>query len=411
MRVRNPEVGTRVGGAALAGVFLLAAFNLRPALASISPILPTIRAADRLSPAAAGVLTTMPLVCFGGVAFSAPRLAHRRGAGSVVVVCLVALAAGIALRSAPALPALFGGTFVIGMSIGICNVLMPGILKRDFPARVALMMGLYTTMLSLGPSAGSGITIPLEHALGGSWRLALSAWAVVSAVAALCWLPFRHRDTAASPPDAPVSAFRRHGLWRRGSAWSISLYMGLQALNFYTVLTWLPTILQSKGTSALGAGTLLAVVSGVGTGAALLTPTLSQRIGSLWAIGAGAAVANAAGTAGLLLDGRHLQVLWSVFFGLAQGSSISTALMLMVVKARDSAEANALSGMAQGVGYLIAAGGPVLAGALFDVSGGWSVPLAALFVCQALQVATVWWADRPLTGDNGAALATLEPWL
>lgn len=411
MTVRPTEARTRVGGVALGAAFLLVAFNLRPALAAVSPILPAIRAADGLSSAAAGVLTSMPLVCFGVAAFFTPRLVHRRGTNMVMLACLVALAVGTALRSVPDLAALFGATFVLGMSIGICNVVMPAIVKRDFPGRVALMTGLYTTMLSLGPSAGSGLTVPLEHAIGGSWRLALGAWAALSVVAALCWLPFRRRDDPAVPLDRPPSKFWRHRVWRSGFAWSITLYMSLQALNFYTVLTWLPTILQSRGASVLGAGALLAALNAVAVIAALLAPAVSQRLGSPWAVAVGAAAANAAGTVGLIADGSHLEVLWAMCIGVGQGAAISLAMMMIVVRSADSDEATALSGMAQGVGYLVAAGGPVLAGVLFDASGGWDLPLTALLGFLVLQMAAGWWGGRrPTTGSKDAALATLEPW-
>lgn len=409
MRLRSADVGTKAGGVALGAAFLLAAFNLRPAIAGISPILPTIRATDGLSPAAAGVLTSMPLVCFAAAAFFTPRLVMRRNTSTVMVVCLAGLAGGTVLRSAPSLAALFGGTFVIGMSIGICNVLMPVIVKKNFAAHVAIMTGLYTTMLSLGPSAGSGLTVPLEHAIGGSWRLALGAWAGLSAVAAICYLPFRHRDVP-SGLGSPPSKVRRHRVWRSSFAWSMTLFMSFQALNFYTVLTWLPTILQSRGASVLGAGTLLAVLNAIAVVAALVAPALSQRLGSQRAIAMVAAAANAAGIAGLIADGRHLQLLWAACIGVGQGATISLVMMMIVVKAADSDEATALSGMAQGFGYIVAAAGPVLAGALFDISRSWEVPLAALLGFLVLQMVAGWLATERPDQAKGVTVAPLESW-
>lgn len=392
-------------GAALGAAFLLAAFNLRPAIVAVSPILSSIRHAYGLSPVAAGVLTSMPLVCFGAAALLAPRLVRRRGVGGVMLACLLVLVVGIALRSLPTLVALFAGTLVIGLSVGICNVLMPGVVKKDFPRQVALMTGLYTTMLELGPAAGAGLTVPLERAFG-SWRLALGAWGVLVVVAVVCWLPFRRHDVPTEViAEAPAAERRR--LWRSGQAWSLSLYMGMGSLNFYTVLAWLPTILHRRGVSVLDAGTLLAVLNVVAIAASLLAPALSQRLGSQRVVAVGTAALNVAGTVGLIADGQHLQVLWVVCIGLGQGAAISLAFMMMVVKASSPNGATALSGMAQGVGYLLAAGGPVLAGALFNVSGGWDLPLEMVIALLCVQMIAVWWTDRPARGAGDAALATL----
>lgn len=389
----QPGSKVKAGSGWLGAAFLLAAFNLRPAIAAVSPVLPMIRESDRLSPAAAGLLTSMPLVCFGAMALLAPRLVHRRGASGVMLLCLVGLICGIAIRSLPMVWTLFVGTFAIGASVGVCNVLMPGVVKKDFPRHVALLTGLYTTMLSIGPSAGAGLTAPLAHAFGGSWRLALAFWSLPVVLAVAGWLPFRGRDVPLGTVARRASVLPR-GLWRNSTAWSISLYMGLQALNFFTVLTWLPTILQDHGLSAIGAGTLLAILNIVAVVASLLAPHLSERVGGQWTVAIAAAAVNAVGMAGLLLDGSHLQLLWAVLIGLGQGAAISMALMMMVVRAADSRYATSLSGMAQGVGYLFAAGGPVVAGALFDLSSSWSLPLLVLIGLLAVQATMAWRAGR-----------------
>lgn len=398
---------------ALGAAFVLVAFNLRPAVAAVSPVLPMIRSAEGLSTAEAGLLTSLPLVCFGVLAFAAPRVLRRHGPGTVLLACLVGLGGGIALRSVPSVGALFGGTLVLGAAIGTCNALMPVVLKDDFPRGVALMTGLYTAVLTLGPSVAGGTTIPLERALGGSWRLALGFWLIPVVAAIACWLPFRGREagTDEGKPAGGVAGEGRpgrlHGLWRSGTAWAITAYMGLQSLNFYTVLTWLPTILQRRGVSLLDAGTLLAILNLVAIAASLAAPSLSQRLGNLWTTALAGSALNAAGTAGILLDGRHLQVLWVALLGLGQGTSVSLAIMMMVVGTADSRHTTSISGMAQGVGYLFAACGPVAAGAVFDASGRWAVPLLALIVLLCVQGGAAWMVGRGRTllgeADRGAA--------
>lgn len=377
---------------AVGAAFLVAALNLRPAIAAVGPLLPLIRTTDHLSAVEAGLLTSMPLVCFGALALFAPRLVRKAGTGALLLACLAALVGSIVLRSVPSLASLYLGTLGIGVAIAIANVLMPGVVKRDFPGRVALMTGLYTTMLSLGPAVGAAVSVPLEHALKGSWRLALGVWALPAAVALVCWLPFRRHDPPAATGSAALAP--RSRLLRSPVAWTISLYMGLQSLNFYTILAWLPTILQHRGVSVVDSGSLLGAVNLVAVCASLGAPWLSERLGSQRVAVLLGVLANAGGLLGLIVDGHHLQLLWGVLIGIGQGSAISLAMMLMVVRAEDAHEATSVSGMAQGVGYLIAAFGPVAAGALFTATRTWDAPIAALIVLLAVQAAAGWHAGK-----------------
>ncbi len=396
----------RRAGVGLGAAFLFAALNLRPSIAAVSPLLSRIRSSDHLSPVEAGLLTSMPLVCFGIVALVAPRVVRRIGSGALLLACLSGLVVSIALRSLPPVSTLYIGTFGIGVTIAVANVLMPGVVKKDFPERVALMTGLYTMMLSLGPSVGATLSIPLDHLLGGSWRGALGLFALPAAAALACWLPFRRHDLAPEGGGARTGPDRRRQLWRHPLAWSISFYMGLQSLNFYTVLAWLPTILQRRGLSPGGAGSLLGLVNLIAIAASLTAPWLSERLGSQRIPVLLSAGANAGGLAGLVLDGHHLQLLWAALIGLGQGSAVSLAFMMMVVRAADPEEATALSGMAQGVGYVLAAAGPVAAGALFAGLRSWDAPLVGLAVLLVVQTAVGWHAGKaggdPLPAASGS---------
>lgn len=368
----------------LAVGLMIISINLRTAIVAISPLLTEIRTTYGLSGAAVGLLSTLPLLCFGLLAPIAPRLVHRSGSGAVLLGCLVTLLAGVLVRSLPTLATLFTGTLLIGLGVAIANVLMPGILKQDFPDHVGIMTGLYAMMLSGGAALAAGTTVPLYRVLGENWHLAVGFWALPVALAIVLWLPSRAlgRRTTSLDQRRPV-----RGLWRSAVAWSLTIFMGLQSLEFYATVTWLPTILHDRGTPNETAGFLLALVSVVGMVGAFVAPWIAhrmtdQRLGV--AIGAGS---MAVAIAGLLLDPHHLDVLWALLLGWGQGSSIGLALMMMVVRATSRDEAMALSGMAQGLGYLIASIGPVLVGGLFDLSHGWSVPLIVLLVlvgCQAL---------------------------
>jgi CP family cyanate transporter-like MFS transporter len=377
----------------LAVGLMIISFNLRPAIVAVSPLLTEIQATFGLSSAGVGLLSTLPLLCFGLLAPLAPRLVHRFGSGVVLLGCLFTLLAGVLVRSLPTLAGLFLGTLLIGIGVAIANVLMPGILKQDFPDHVGIMVGLYTMMLSAGAAFAAGTTVPLYRVLGRNWHLAVGFWALPVALAIVLWLPSRALGRRApSVQRRPIS-----GLWRSSVAWSLTIFMGLQSLEFYATVTWLPTIFRDRGTPSETAGLLLALVSIVGMLGAFVAPWIAhkmtdQRLGV--AIGTGT---MALGIAGLLVDPHHLDVLWAVLLGWGQGSSIGLALMMMVVRASSRDEAMALSGMVQGLGYLIASVGPVLIGGLLDFSHGWSVPLIVLLVLLGFQAIAGDYAARDRT--------------
>jgi CP family cyanate transporter-like MFS transporter len=318
--------------------------------------------------------------------------------------CLFVLFACILVRST-GYAGLFVGTLLIGMAVAIANVLMPGIVKRDFPSQVSLMAGLYTAMLSAGAALAAGTTAPLARLLGGNWRLATGAWTIPVVVAIVVMVPLRSH--ARPSPDIALISGPTRALWRSSVAWAVTLFMGVQSLEFYSALAWLPTVFHDRGVSVVTAGLLLAVSNSVGIFAALFTPWIAHRIGDVRIAVLAAAGLAGLGMTGLLVDPHRLDALWAVLLGSGQGATISLALMLMVLRSSNEHEAMALSGMAQGVGYLIAAVGPTLLGALYDIAHNWSLPLAVLLGLLALQALAGYLAaqDRPVTSasDQGGA--------
>ena len=359
------------------GILLLAA-NLRPALTSVAPLIGRIRADAGLSNAMAGLLTTLPLLAFGVLSPAAPRLARRFGMERVLLASLLVLAGGILLRSAGAAGALFAGSAALGAAIAVGNVLLPGLIKRDFPGRTGLMTSLYTTALGVSATLAAGVSFPIAQGAGLGWRRSLALWAVPALVAALAWVPqlFRgDRDGVPAGTTSPTVV-----LWRSRLAWQVTLFMGLQSLAYYVTLTWLPEILREGGTSAAWAGWLLALAQALAIPAMFLAPVLAGRRPSQHAVVAGATALNGAGILGLLISPSVGAVLWIVLLGLGQGACFSLALTFFVLRAADPERSAALSGMAQAVGYLLAAFGPSLFGLLRDATHAWKVPLVLLFV-------------------------------
>jgi MFS transporter, CP family, cyanate transporter len=369
------------------GTLLFVALNMRSAIGAISPVLPEIRRSDGLSAPVVGLLTTLPLVCFGLLAPLTPALVRRAGTRRVIFWCLCGITLGIAMRSLPPVPALFAGTLLLGACLAIVNVQMPGIVKSRFEARAGLATGLYTTMVNVGIAVSAGVTVPLTRVLGGNWRLAIGIWAVVALLAATLW--WRGRDLVV-PASAAPPPVRRPAVWRSRTAWWITLYMGLQSLSFFSILAWLPTILRDRGLSASAAGGLLSLVGIVAIPAALAAPVVASRKQNLRLAILGSAASTAFGFVGLLVEPHGLEALSAVALAIGQGSALSLALVLMVVRAEDTPHALAISGMAQGVGYLMASAGPSTVGGVEVASRGWTAPIAVLLAVVCSQSLAGW---------------------
>jgi MFS transporter, CP family, cyanate transporter len=360
----------------VAGILLLAA-NLRPALTGVAPLVAQIRTDTGVSNGVAGLLTTLPLLAFGVLSPIAPRLARRFGMERTLLASLLVLAAGILLRSAGAVAALFLGTAVLGAAIAVGNVLLPGLVKREFPERAGLMTSAYSTALGISATLAAGVSVPVAHLTGVGWRASLALWALPALLAAVAWVPQLRRN------DRPANASARtsygvNDLWRSSLAWQVTLFMGLQSLAYYVALTWLPEILREEGMSAARAGWMLALSQAVAIVSMFFTPVIAGRRPSQRGVAVAAVALSGAGTLGLLLAGSTAGTLWVVLLGLGQGACFSLALAFFALRAPDPEHAAALSGMAQSVGYLLAAVGPSLFGVLRDATHAWKVPLALL---------------------------------
>jgi MFS transporter, CP family, cyanate transporter len=358
------------------GIMLLAA-NLRPALTGVAPLIGQIRAETGISNGVAGLLTTLPLLAFGLLSPIAPRVARRFGMERALLASLLVLAAGILLRWAGAVGALFLGTTILGAAIALANVLLPSLVKREFPAHAGLMTSVYSTSLGISAALAAGVSVPLAKLDGVGWQGALVVWALPALLAAVAWLPQLGRSDRPADPSARSSPGLRD-LWRSPLAWQVTLFMGLQSLSYYVTLTWLPEILQEEGMGATRAGWMLGLSQAVAIVTMFLAPMIAERRPSQRGVVAVAVGVSGAGALGLLVAGSTASTLWVVLLGLGQGATFSLALTFFALRAPDSGHAAALSGMAQSVGYLLAAGGPSLFGVLRDATGSWKVPLALL---------------------------------
>ncbi|MFD7293931.1 CynX/NimT family MFS transporter [Streptomyces sp. NPDC059897] len=385
----NPATAAGATGGLLAAGVLLIAMNLRPGVVAVSPELDTIRRSTGLSGSLAGLLTTLPILCFGLLAPFAAKLSRRIGMTRALGAMMALLTAGIALRLAPGLPALFAGTVLIGAAISLSNVLVPSVIKRNFERRTGLMMGLYSVALFCGAALAAGVTVPLGDALGLGWRGAIGVWAVLSALALVLWIPQLRRSDA-PPAVAPGAADSRTPLRRSPLAWKITLLMGLQSLQYYACAAWIPAMLTSQGMDGTQAGWMLSVMSLAGIAGSLAFTALVGRSANQVALGLTGTLLLLGSLLGLLVAPVGGAYAWMLMQGFGCGLLISTALAVIVLRSPGAARAAEMSGMAQSVGYLLAAAGPFLLGALHDATGGWTVPLVMLAVlCVPMGLASV----------------------
>lgn len=375
---------------------LVAAVCLRPALTAVGPVLEPIGADTGLSNTMLGLLSALPLLAFAAVSPLVSGPARRLGLERTVVWSLVVLAAGTLVRLVPGLPALFAGTVVAGAAIAVGNVLVPVVVRRDFPGRVALMTGLYSATMGTTAALASGISLPLAHA-AGSWRWSLGIWAVPAVAAALVW---SRRGTRPADPGASARP-----VWREAAAWRLTAVMGLQSTTFYVLVAWLPSIAQNAGASPAAGGWYLFAYQVVGIAAGFAVPVALSRAG-VAATGVLVALPLIAGALGLVVAPAALPV-WVVLAGVSSGASLVYALTRISLAARTSAEATRLSGMAQSLGYLLAAAGPVTAGWLRDGTGSWTPALFLVVAVASAQAAAGSYVRRGT--DRTATVAGREP--
>jgi CP family cyanate transporter-like MFS transporter len=396
-------------GLVVAGILLVAA-NLRAAITTVGPVLTGIEDDLGITSSAASFLVSLPLLTFAVVSPFVPRLAHRLGLEWIIAGGLVILAAGLVLRSVPPQALLWVGTVLIGVSIAVLNVVLPSWVKRDFPLKIGQITGAYSAVQSGFAAVAAGIAVPVGGATGMDWRLPLGMWAGLALVALGVLLPQLRRGAAPADGSAPapnpapaagptaVSTAPRP-LWRSALAWQVTAFMGLQSTNFYILVTWLATIETDAGISGTAAGTHQFLLNGFGILGSIVCSALIARLRDQRFLGMAVGVTLMIATLGILLA-PGMTVIWAIFAGIGGGAGIVLALSLFGLRTSDHTRAASLSGMAQSVGYLLAAAGPVAVGALHDATDSWTPALVVLLVIEVLLVLSGYLAGRDRTVDD-----------
>ncbi len=374
----------------LVGIVVLA-FNLRPAAVSVGPVLDEITRGLGMSGASAGLLTTLPVLAFAGFGALAPELARRAGVHRVALLSLAAVVVGLVLRARVDQVWLFLATSFLALAgMATANVLLPPLVRLHFPTKVGLVTSLYTTSMAIGLTSASILTVPVSDQLG-SWRWGLFAWALTAVVAALPWLGLIRHDSALAATPHTV---RLRDVARTRLGWAMAMFFGLQSLQAYSVFGWFAQVYRDAGFSAATAGLLLGVITAMSIPLSFLIPSLAARLHDQKPLILVLGACYPLGYVGLMLAPARGAWAWAVLVG-AAASIFPLVLTLIGLRARTSEGTAALSGFTQSVGYLVAAAGPLGMGVLYDVTGGWTVPLSMLCVLALVQVAVGLRVARP----------------
>ncbi|MFI7273667.1 CynX/NimT family MFS transporter [Streptomyces sp. NPDC049879] len=401
--------GTAARGASwlLAAGLMLTAFNLRPAVSSLSPVLAEARDGLGMNGTVAGAVTAVPSLCFAAFGVTAPRLARRFGPSAVVTAGLAAIAAGLVLRSLAGETALFLAASTLALAgIAVNNVLMPVLTKRYFPDRVGTVTGLYSMTMAAGTAVAAALTIPVTRATGDNWRVGLGIWAFAAVAAIPLWTLAERRHRAArtpahAPDPRPAPPAAAYRVARSRTAWSLAGFFGLQATAAYVSMGWVPQIFRDAGVPAATAGVLLAVVMAIGAPLGFVLPRVATRMRNQGPLTAVLGLCGLAGYAGLWIAPAGGAWAWAVLLGLAN-TSFPVALTLIGLRSRTPGGVARLSAFAQSTGYLISVPGPLLVGTLNEATGSWHGPLLLVSALMAVQIVLGFAAGRDRCVEDGA---------
>ncbi len=378
----------RHAGWLIAGILLIAA-NLRAPITAVGPLLGLLQQHFSLSSGAAGLMLTLPLACFALVSPLAARLARHAGLERALLLALLLIAGGIVLRSTGSVAALLVGTCVIGCGIAGGNVLLPSLLKRDFPQDLTRLTAIYALTMGAASALGSVCAVPLARGLGWSW--ALAAFLVLPLVALLAWLPQLARHTL---PNGVAAAATAGTLWRSPLAWQVTLFLGSNSLVYYVVTAWLPAILATNGYSVAEAGDLHGLMQLASALPGLLLVPLAGRIRDHRPVAASMSACTVLSLVGLL-TWPQAAIAWVPLFGFGTGAVLILGLAFVGTRVSTPQQAASLSAMAQSVGYLLAAAGPIVMGRLHDASGSWMAVLVLCALGAVLMGVLGWLAGKP----------------
>lgn len=364
---------------------IFVSFNLRAPITSVGPVIDLIQAEYSLSNSMAGFITTVPLLAFAIFSPFVAKINHKFGHGLTMGGGLILIIIGELVRSYTDVFGLFIGTIFLGLGIAIGNVLIPSVIKHKFKKNVGNIISIYITSMCISAALGAGVSIPASNVFG--WNTSLAMWVVLAFMALFIWLPQLKKTEEYDNNDdlAIQEAMISKSIWKSPLAWWVTLYMGTQSLLFYTLITWIPSIIIFKGFDSHFAGMMVLFFQLVGLPATLLVPIIANKIKHQKLIATIIALNYLLGMIIFLFATSSMEIVVSmVFIGIGMGGAISLAIGFITLRTPHSKKAAELSGMSQSAGYLLAAVGPILLGFMFDITKSWTSSIIVLIVAVVL---------------------------
>lgn len=361
------------------GILLMSA-TLRAPITVLSPLIGDIRGETGIGNAMAGMLTTLPLLAFALFSLLAPKMARHIGTEWTLFTGLCLIIVGLVVRYFNPVWMLFVGTALVGVGIALGNVLLPSLIKREFQHHLGVMTGAYAVVMNGMAGLASGVSIPLSSGLGLGWRGALSVWVLPTFMVMLIWIPLLKKPK----PSATANLRSKRSLWSSLLAWQVTFFMGLQSLFFYVTIAWMPDILHTKGFSEGASGWILSSMQFVSLPVTFIIPIIAARFHTQRGLVSISMLGLLAGVAGLMAGNQTVTIISVLLMGVSCGAAFSLATMFFMLRTRDAETSAELSGMAQSVGYLLAAAGPAVFGLLHDLTDSWMVPLWLLILSVVL---------------------------
>ncbi|GAB2631084.1 MULTISPECIES: CynX/NimT family MFS transporter [Psychrobacter] len=380
---------------------ILLATNMRAPIVALGAIAPVVKEALNISEIQIGWLGAVPMLGFALGALISPAIGKRFGLENTLIAMIALLTTGMILRTViPTWTGFLIGTLLLTLAIGFANTLAAPVIKQHTPQHIPLITGLFSLTMTVTAGIVSGIVLPLSEQVG--WQWALGGWTVLGIFALLIWLFLRvrlgssnHQLVISTDKDASVIS-----IWRTAFAWQIAVFMGLQSLLFYTVASFLPSILVSKGLSAVSAGQMGSVFQFMAPISILSLTWLINRGRPIQALAVFAAVLNVIGVLGISYLSTELAWLWSAMMGIGCSAIFTLSMMLFSLRTYTTNQSSELSGMAQAVGYLIAFFGPLGTGGLHEATDSWSLPLFIILILMIANVVIAWLVSRPVMVDG-----------
>lgn len=376
---------------------ILISVCLRGPITGVGPLVTTLQQLLGLSGFAAGMLTTLPMLTFAAVSFITAFISKKIGIGRLMFISLIVLFAGLLIRSFLGTAGLFIGTVILAAGIGTNNVLLPVVVKSRFPAHIGTLTSVYTTLMAGFASLSSGTSVPLTNAFNSlfgntiGWKFALAIWIVLVIFAFIFWLPNAGQRFDDSENINGAASAKRRSVACSPISWYITLFMGFQSMCFYFTVSWFATILQSYGYSPVTSGLFNMIMMLCGLPGSFIMPIIASKTKhqSFWGALIGALLMF--GMISLMFAGNTAGLVITILTnGFGTGASIAFCMVMFALHTKDSRDASSLSSMAQGVGYIFAAVTPVLTGSLFDITGGWILPLIIMSVIGLLCMVSGW---------------------